>query len=1428
VVKSYTKKLTKSHFVSLIRRATTNLFSLYYSKFLIVGILLLIVGTVNIYAIDYYQLQTGNWNNPNTWTTSNSNPSTVINTGTYPQAGDNVHLYNNGSLATITLTADASCANLYFDGSEPACVIAMGNYNLTVTGSWTTNWGSTTTITQGTGYLQVNGGIPQFNIEKTIANFRVGSSSFNFVQTNSVTLTVTSNYDFYCYQQVIPTGISAGSATKHNVTPCSPSLSASVLPGFGTVCTSSSINPNSFTISALALTNANVTVGALNGFSYSTTEGGTYTNTLSIPQNGGNYSQAIYVKFSPISTPTTTSYDGNIVVGGGGASNINVPVTGSGANSVTPTITSPTSSNVLATTATLGATITIAGCPLENVTERGVYYSTTNGFADGTGTKVSETGSFGAGTFTMNVAGLTTSTTYYYKAFATNDIGTVYTSQGTFNNTPTTYYTRQSGNWTSTSTWSTTGCGGTINTGTYPHSGDNVFICQQYFITVNTTGLSCYNLDMSGYACQLILNNDFTINGNLLLTNQSYISAGTHNLTINGNFANTPNEYFSRIEYSSGNITIAGNITAAKGGYEPFTCSGTGWLILSGTSRTFTANYDMSVPRFKQPFTGFTKAGGGTITITNIFDQNFGPTVPSGVIISNPGNTINNTPIKYFRSLANGNWNDISTWQQSTNGGVTWVSATTTPTITDGSVSIQTGHTVTLTANAGVSSITINGLLNVSTFVLSGTGSLSIASTGTLSVGGVTNFPTGFSNSLSIGSTVNYYKAGDQTVLPQTYSNLTLSGSGIKTTASITVNGIFSMEGTATASAAPSFGATTTLQYQGTNSRTTGVEFPNDFSGIGGLIINQGAGNVVTLNANKTALAEINIHSGTFDLSTYTANRASTGGSFIITGTLNLGGTTGGQTGSNFPTNFSTLTLTGGTVNYNNPAGGQTIYSAPAYSILVLSNTSGTQTINSNLSAGTLTINSGASLNVNAAKQLTITTALTNNGTLNLLSDATGTATILTPTSISGSGSVSVQQYLNAARNWYMSSPVTGVNAPTGLTYYRYNEPNNTWPTVSAGTALNLMSGYIAAASVANTITFTGASLNTGTISKSDLSRTTNATKAGFNLVGNPYPSYLNWTSAVANSTNLETSMWYRTKNQSEIYVFDTFNNGIGTNNNGNGVVTQYIPPMQAFWVRVASGKTTGTLDLNNSMRSHASGSNLLKAPSMNNETVQLLRLQISNGINSDEAILVTNPNASDDFDRYDSEKMFNNNAAIPEIYLKADTNKLVIDGMNAIPLNVEMPVGFSTLKKGTSTYSIKALELINLSVDEQLILKDYQNPNHVVEKNLMDKSAYTFTSDSVITENRFSIMFKSSLAALNSLSSQNVSVYKNADHQISVQCTGTTFNIVTVYSDLGQKLAEKRLTGNATVIETFLPSGIYLVTVSNSEGKVTKKVIIN
>jgi M6 family metalloprotease-like protein len=500
---------------------------------------------------------------------------------------------------------------------------------------------------------------------------------------------------------------------------------------------------------------------------------------------------------------------------------------------------------------------------------------------------------------------------------------------------------------------------------------------------------------------------------------------------------------------------------------------------------------------------------------------------------------------------------------------------------------------------------------------------------------------------------------------------------------------------------------------------------------------------------------------------------------------------------------------------------------------LTIDNTAGV-TANSTLTTvgGNLVINDGKLLNVAPAKALTVNGTFTNNAGNTgfvLQSDATGTGTFLDNGTANTAVGATVQQYLPSVRNWYTSSPVSGATAPAGNTYYKYIEAANDgtlWTSVPSGSIFDVMTGYIVKPDAATTFSFSGA-LKTGAQQITGLTSIATA-KTGFNLVGNPYPSYVNWMSAA--KTNLSTTIWYRTQNlaTTPAYVFDTYNEtaNTGTNNNGVAAVTGMIPPMQAFWVKVNAG-SPGSLAFDNSMRSHQDvATNKFRAPAVN-AAQQVLRLQVSNGTNSDEAIVLFNANAADGYDAYDSQKMTNANNSIPEIYTFVGTDKLVINGLNSITTNSLVPLGFST--GAANSFSIKASEVSNFDADTKIVLKDNMLK---VEQDITDGTPYNFTSDVASMDNRFSVVFKSKSSTIgidNSAEKETIIVSKNANNQIVViSNTNYQTGVVTVSNTIGQKLHSATITGITTVITKSFNPGVYLVTVNEGEKHVTKKVIIN
>ncbi|MEI2758629.1 MAG: T9SS type A sorting domain-containing protein [Bacteroidia bacterium] len=208
----------------------------------------------------------------------------------------------------------------------------------------------------------------------------------------------------------------------------SPVLSVGTLSNqFGNVCTGTTTAYETFTVSGANLDGSSVDVGTLSGFSYCLTPNGTYTSTLNLPYTAPTLnSTTVYVKFSPT---LVQSYTGTIPVTGGSAAASGCSVTSAAGINTMPSLTTGAATGVTQNTATCEGTITDNGCTA--VSAYGIEYSTTNNFTPGTGTQVSSS-NISSNTYTSALSGLASSTTYYYRAYATNTAGTGYGAQASF------------------------------------------------------------------------------------------------------------------------------------------------------------------------------------------------------------------------------------------------------------------------------------------------------------------------------------------------------------------------------------------------------------------------------------------------------------------------------------------------------------------------------------------------------------------------------------------------------------------------------------------------------------------------------------------------------------------------------------------------------------------------------------------------------------------------------------------------------------------------------------------------------------------------------------------------------------------------------------------------------------------------------------
>ncbi|MBU1717966.1 MAG: autotransporter-associated beta strand repeat-containing protein [Bacteroidetes bacterium] len=381
--------------------------------------------------------------------------------------------------------------------------------------------------------------------------------------------------------------------------------------------------------------------------------------------------------------------------------------------------------------------------------------------------------------------------------------------------------------------------------------------------------------------------------------------------------------------------------------------------------------------------------------------------------------------------------------------------------------------------------ITIStGTLNISGTITTGTTGcqLTFTGAGTMNIGGsFTSTPT---LTTFTGSTVNYYAAGAQTVRATSYSNLTLSGSGVKTTTGVTVNGKLLMQGTATASAVPTFGAGATLEYNGSALQTTGNEFRTPFVGTGGVIINNSNG--VKLGATKTVNYGLYMTSGNLDLNNISLIVGS------LQGTTNITSSVAGAITLTIGSDNSSTTYSGSIQN----GSGTVAVTKTGTGTLTLTGANtftGAVTINAGvLSVGTIG-NGGVAGNIGAAStaaanlvlgggtlRYTGVTASTNRN-FTLTAGTTSSfeiANVSTNLTISGA-SASTTGSLTKIGNGTLT--LSGTNAHTGIT--RINAGVLSVGTIgNGGVAGNLSAATNAAANIVlggGTLKYTGLSSST-------------------------------------------------------------------------------------------------------------------------------------------------------------------------------------------------------------------------------------------------------------------------------------------------------------------------------------------------------------
>ena len=211
-----------------------------------------------------------------------------------------------------------------------------------------------------------------------------------------------------------------------------PELTSTAPTNFGNVCLNTISAIQSFLIQGYNLNEDTVRISPMNGYKYSS-DSLNFFDSLSFVLLG-TQNKTIYIRFQPTAV---AFYNGNIMISGGGASEIFVPVSGRGIGSF-PIVTVGTVSTITTSSAIVNASVTNSGCG--SILTYGIEYSTTAGFANGTGNNISGNNLVGSN-FSVSLTGLTPpGQTIYFHTYASNVSGIKYGTENSFtllSNSPT-------------------------------------------------------------------------------------------------------------------------------------------------------------------------------------------------------------------------------------------------------------------------------------------------------------------------------------------------------------------------------------------------------------------------------------------------------------------------------------------------------------------------------------------------------------------------------------------------------------------------------------------------------------------------------------------------------------------------------------------------------------------------------------------------------------------------------------------------------------------------------------------------------------------------------------------------------------------------------------------------------------------------------